>query len=97
MVEHRGKIAGVGPGDILMITTPELSQTLVVFVLIVVEGVQAGLWDLHAYQDLIARVVLTLDVLHLKEAVEDALQGLDLVDGLEASHLLVLLTMTGNA
>ena len=24
MVEHRGKIAGVGPGDILMITTPEL-------------------------------------------------------------------------
>ena len=97
MVEHGGKIAGVGPGDILVITTPELSQTLIIFILIVVEGVQAGLWDLHAYQDFVTRVVLTLDVLHLKEAVEDALQGLDFVDSLEAGHLLVLLSMTGDA
>ena len=73
MIEHRWKVAGVGPGDILVITASKLGQTLIVFILIVVEGVQAGLWDLHAYQDFVTRVVLTLDVLHLKEAIEDAL------------------------
>ena len=56
-----------------MITASKLGQTLIVFILIVVEGVQAGLWDLHAYQDFVTRVVLTLDVFHLKEAVENTL------------------------
>ena len=97
MFKHRGKIASVGPGDVFMIATLVLGQTLIIFILIVVEGVQAGLGDLHTYQDFIARIVLTLNILHLKESVEHALQGLDLVDGLEASHILVLLSRIRNA
>ena len=57
-----------------------LSQTLVIFLIVVVVGIETCFWDLHADQNFVPRIVLPLDVLHLKEAIKDALQGLNFVD-----------------
>lgn len=61
--------------------------------LIVIERVQVGLGNLHADQNFVIGVVLTLHIFHLKEVVEDSSQGLHLVDRLQFGHVFVLLAL----
>lgn len=65
-----------------------------VVTLIIVKGIQVGLGDLHADQDFVVGVVLPLHVLHFKKVVEHTSQSLHFVDGLELSHVFVLLTLS---
>lgn len=65
------------------------------FVHEIIEGVELRLLHLHTNQDLACGTVFSLYVFHFKEAVEDATEGLDLVDALQLGQLLVMLSLSG--
>ena len=67
-------------------------------IFILVEWVQLVLLNLHTDQGLVVRIVLAmLDALSsLKETIENASQGLNLIDGLQLGQLFVLVVLLRN-